>query len=172
MSDRPEPPRPENVRETVFLGEFGVFEAHLVIELLAEHGIFAVPKSPLGDTAMFSYEVTRPGHPQAVLVDKARLDDARKLITETLPARLREIEAEMEAMSAAGATEEAAEPSVIEEVGAAEGEESETDDEARPFGERLRSMIERLGKHEPQPGTGNGPLRDPPPPEGPESTAP
>lgn len=86
------------VGDTVLLGEFGVFEARMVLDLLAEHGIFAFPKSPLGETGAFTYEVVRPGRPAILFVERARRSEARRILSEEMPARLREIEREMSAL--------------------------------------------------------------------------
>ncbi|MBI4729405.1 MAG: hypothetical protein HY775_07880 [Acidobacteria bacterium] len=95
--------KPERaIGDTALLGEFGVFEARLVLDLLAEHGILAFPKSPLGEEGGFTYEVVRPGRPAILFVERAQRDEARRVLSQELPARLREIEREMTALAGEG----------------------------------------------------------------------
>ena len=75
---------------TVSLGRFDVLELPIILDVLREHGIFAMTKSPLDNAEASPYPMFG-GEREMLLVDGARADEARRLI-ET---EVRAIETEM-----------------------------------------------------------------------------
>jgi hypothetical protein len=75
---------------TVSLGRFDPLELPLILDVLQEHGIFAMTKSPLDKPENAPYAVFS-GEREILLVEAARVDEARRII-ET---EVRAIESEM-----------------------------------------------------------------------------
>jgi hypothetical protein len=70
---------------TVSLGRYDPLELPLILDVLKEHGIFAMTKSPLDKPEGGPYPVFR-GEREVLLVETARADEARRLIeTEVRP---------------------------------------------------------------------------------------
>ena len=79
--------------ETRFLGRFDPLEVPIILDVLREHGIFAMTKVALGEPeSETGYPFLNEGR-GSVLVDRTRLDDARKIMERELPARLDELRA-------------------------------------------------------------------------------
>jgi hypothetical protein len=76
--------------ETVSLGRFDALELPIILEVLREHGIFAMTKSPLDNAEASPYPMF-DGEREMLLVDRERADEARRII-ET---EVRAIESEM-----------------------------------------------------------------------------
>lgn len=80
--------------ETAFLGRFHPIEAPVVIDLLREHGIFAMTKASPDSGGVDPY-----GFPTGrgdILVDRRRLEEARRLVDEVLPELVKEMERGLE----------------------------------------------------------------------------
>ena len=75
---------------TVSLGRFDPLELPLILDVLHEHGIFAMTKSPLDKPEAAPYAVFS-GEREILLVEGGRADEARRII-ET---EVRQIESEM-----------------------------------------------------------------------------
>ncbi len=75
---------------TVSLGRFDALELPIILDVLHEHGIFAMTKSPLDIAESSPYPMFN-GEREILLVESARADEARKII-ET---EVRAIETEM-----------------------------------------------------------------------------
>ncbi|MCA1831723.1 MAG: hypothetical protein ABR548_08845 [Actinomycetota bacterium] len=73
---------------TVHLGRFDPLEAPIVLDLLHEHGIFALSNAA-ADQAEGS--VTDDAAHGRIFVDAAKLDEARRLIEEELPDRIEQM---------------------------------------------------------------------------------
>lgn len=85
---------------TALLGRYERLEEEIVLEILAEHGIYAMPKNDPHESA--HADLYGPGfsvHGE-ILVDARRLADARALITQELPKHIAAIAESMEAMEA------------------------------------------------------------------------
>jgi hypothetical protein len=80
---------------TVFLGRFDPLEVPIVIEALTEHGIFATTKAALESDSSSIYPFLDDGR-GTLLVDRSRLDDARRIIAEEVPRRIAELRAGLE----------------------------------------------------------------------------
>ena len=86
MSDVTHDPGPT----TVSLGRFDPLELPIILDVLREHGIFAMTKAPLEDGEASAYPMLNTGR-ETLLVERDRVDEARRLI-ET---EVRTIETEM-----------------------------------------------------------------------------
>ncbi len=82
---------------TVSLGRFDPLELPIILDVLHEHGIFAMTKSPLDKAEGAPYAVFK-GEREILLVDASRADEARRLI-ET---EVRALEQQMSGDLAAG----------------------------------------------------------------------
>lgn len=80
---------------TAFVGRFDPLEVPIIIEALTEHGIFATTKSALENDSGNIYPFLDDGR-GSLLVDRARLDDARRIIAEEVPKRIAELRAGLE----------------------------------------------------------------------------
>jgi hypothetical protein len=78
--------------ETAFAGRYDPLEMPIILEVLRERGIFAVTKASLEETEPGAYPFMSEGR-GVLLVDRARLAEARRLIAEEVPARLAELRA-------------------------------------------------------------------------------
>ena len=79
--------------ETAYLGRFDPMEAPIVIEILAEHGIFAMTKaSATAGPDPYGFD---PGRGD-VLVDAARAAEARRVVDEELPMVVEELRRSLE----------------------------------------------------------------------------
>ena len=88
---------PEDTR-TTFLGRFDEFEAQLVLELLADAGIFAFSKHDPTENDHFMYSPLMESERGVIQVDATKVDEARRLITEELPRHLESIRESMDAL--------------------------------------------------------------------------
>jgi hypothetical protein len=82
--------------ETVSLGKFDPLELPIILEALQEHGIFAMTKSPLEKAENEAYGVLT-GSRHVLLVEKARKDEARRIIDGDVRARIAEMRATLDA---------------------------------------------------------------------------
>ncbi len=80
---------------TAFAGHFDPLEVPIIIEALAEHGIFATTKATVESETAGIYPFLDDGR-GALLVDGSRLDDARRIIAEDVPQRIAELRAGLE----------------------------------------------------------------------------
>lgn len=64
---------------TISLGRFDPLELPIILDVLREHGIFAMTKAPLEDAESSPYPMFQGGR-EVLLVDQARADEARRLI--------------------------------------------------------------------------------------------
>jgi hypothetical protein len=78
--------------ETVFVGHFDPLEVPIILEALAEQDIFATTKSSLDDEGSTAYPMLNDGR-GSLLVDRARLDDAKRIIDTEVPQRIEELRA-------------------------------------------------------------------------------
>jgi hypothetical protein len=78
--------------ETVFVGHFDPLEVPIILEALAEQGIFAMTKSSLDEEGSTAYPMLNDGR-GSLLVDRARQDDARRIIATEVPQRIEELRA-------------------------------------------------------------------------------
>lgn len=77
---------------TVFVGHFDPLEVPIILEALAEQGIFAMTKASLEDEGSTAYPMLNDGR-GSLLVDRARLDDAKRIIATEVPQRIEELRA-------------------------------------------------------------------------------
>lgn len=82
--------------ETVFVGHFDPLEVPIILEALAEQGIFAMTKASLDDEGSNVYPMLNDGR-GSLLVDRARLDDAKRIIATDVPQRIEELRAGLDA---------------------------------------------------------------------------
>lgn len=96
MSDVDEVPAPERDYgpETAFAGRFDPLEMPIILEILREHGIFAITKASLEDAEANAYPLMGESR-KILLVDRERLAEAKRIIDEEIPARLEEMRAEL-----------------------------------------------------------------------------
>lgn len=78
--------------ETVFVGHFDPLEVPIILEALREQGIFAMTKAPLEEEGATAYPFLNDGR-GSLLVDRARLDDAKRIIATEVPQRIEELRA-------------------------------------------------------------------------------
>ena len=83
---------------TAYLGRFDEFEAQIVLELLEDAGIFAISKIGQTENDYNAYAPLLESDRGVILVDAARVDEARKVISEELPKHLESIRESMEAL--------------------------------------------------------------------------
>jgi hypothetical protein len=90
---------PNQQTRTAYFGRFNRFEAAIVIEILRDAGIFAFTKrdAEQADNYVYSHAESEMGQ---VLVDAARIAEARALVDAQLPIHLRSIEDSMRALEA------------------------------------------------------------------------
>jgi hypothetical protein len=65
--------------DTVSLGRFDALELPIILDVLKEHGIFAMTKSPLDEAELSPYPMFS-GDRETLLVERGRADEARRLI--------------------------------------------------------------------------------------------
>jgi hypothetical protein len=85
-------PEVDDSIETVFVGHFDPLEVPIILEALAEQGIFAMTKSSLDDEGSTAYPMLNDGR-GSLLVDRARFDDAKRIIDTEVPQRIEELRA-------------------------------------------------------------------------------
>ena len=86
------PSTPPSEVRTAFLDRYAEVEAEVVLEILADAGIFAMRKEQPGGS-----HSPYPMHEGVVvLADAARVDEARQVVAERLPEHLESIRAAME----------------------------------------------------------------------------
>jgi hypothetical protein len=90
------PPEVDDSIETVFVGHFDPLEVPIILEALAEQGIFAMTKSSLEEEGSTAYPMLNDGR-GSLLVDRTRLDDARRIIAIEVPQRIEELRAGLDA---------------------------------------------------------------------------
>lgn len=89
----PRDPSKDDVR-TVRLGRFDPLEAPVIIDMLADRGIFAFDKLPGEPVTTWNYaEKSGAGE---IMVDASRLDEAKHLVATLLPVILREMQQQLE----------------------------------------------------------------------------
>jgi hypothetical protein len=77
--------------ETVQLGAFDPLEAPIVIDLLAERGIFAFSKARLDQAESQPYGTIFGDMGRGrIFVDAARIEEARRIVKDELPQRIAE----------------------------------------------------------------------------------
>lgn len=76
--------------ETVSLGRFDPLELPIILETLRERGIFAMTKSPLETGSNEQYHIFGNTSREVLLVDKARADEARRMIDGEVRATIKE----------------------------------------------------------------------------------
>lgn len=64
---------------TISLGRFDPLELPIILDVLREHGIFAMTKAPLEDAESSAYPMLNEGR-ETLLVERDRADEARRLI--------------------------------------------------------------------------------------------
>jgi hypothetical protein len=89
---------PEETR-TAYLGKFDAFEAQIVLELLEEAGIFAYTKHDLTENENVFYSPQMESERGVILVDAAKLEEARRVVSEQLPEHLESIRQAMDKLS-------------------------------------------------------------------------
>ena len=80
---------------TAFLGRFDPLLVPVILDVMAEHGIFAMTKVMLDQPSGEAYPFLNEGR-REILVDAARIDEARRLVEFTVPRRLAELRADLE----------------------------------------------------------------------------
>ena len=83
---------------TAYLGRFDEFEAQIVLELLEDAGIFAFSKHDPTDNDHVMYSNIMESERGVILVDAAKVEEARTVISEELPKHLQSIRESMEAL--------------------------------------------------------------------------
>lgn len=87
---------PSDDIQTTFVGRFDPLEVPIILELLREHGIFAMTKVSLEDAeSETGYPFLNEGR-GSLLVDRTRVDEARRIISEEVPRRIEELRAGLE----------------------------------------------------------------------------
>ena len=81
---------------TAYLGRFDEFEAQIVLELLEDAGIFAFSKHDPTDNDHVMYSNIMESERGVILVDAAKVNEARAVISEELPKHLQSIRESME----------------------------------------------------------------------------
>ena len=89
---------PNQEVRTAYLGSFGKFEAEIVLDILKDAGIFAFAKHEFTENDHHAYTPLFEGEGGRILVDAARIDEARALIERELPEHMRSIEESMRAI--------------------------------------------------------------------------
>lgn len=78
--------------ETTYVGRYDPLELPIILEVLRENGIFAFTKVAPGEVEHEAYPFLNEGG-KTLLVDSARVADAKRLIAETVPPLLEELRA-------------------------------------------------------------------------------
>lgn len=81
--------------ETAYVGRFDPLQVPILLEVLREHGIFAMTKVALDDAETEQYPFMNEGR-GTLLVDRTRLEEARRIIAEEVPKRIEEMRAGLE----------------------------------------------------------------------------
>ena len=81
--------------ETISLGRFDPLELPIILDALRERGIFALTKSPLETGSNEQYHIFGNTSREVLLVDKARADEARRIIAGDVPAKIKEMQANL-----------------------------------------------------------------------------
>lgn len=81
---------------TAFLGRFDPLLIPVLLDMLRDDGIFAATKLPYDQPAASEYNMFSSGA-DVVLVDAARIEDARRLVDERLPLIVAEMSAGLDA---------------------------------------------------------------------------
>jgi hypothetical protein len=81
--------------ETVSLGRFDPMELPIILESLRERGIFALTKSPLDKGSNEQYHIFGNTSREVLLVDRARADEARRIIAGDVRAKVKEMQANL-----------------------------------------------------------------------------
>jgi hypothetical protein len=76
--------------ETAYAGRFDPLEMPILIELLGEHGIFAMTKAALEEGEANIYPLMGEGR-RILMVDRERIAEAKRIIEDEMPARLAEM---------------------------------------------------------------------------------
>ncbi|MGH2727989.1 MAG: hypothetical protein ACRDKS_13540 [Actinomycetota bacterium] len=95
MDEEPNGVELDDSTHTAFVGRFDPLEVPIIIEALTEHGIFATTKAALENDSTNVYPFLDDGR-GTLLVDRARLDDARRIIAEEVPQRIAALRAGLE----------------------------------------------------------------------------
>jgi hypothetical protein len=77
---------------TVSLGRFDPLELPIILDALRERGIFALTKSPLEKGSHEQYHIFGNTSREVLLVDRARADEARRIIAGDVRARIEEMQ--------------------------------------------------------------------------------
>ncbi|MEX2393046.1 MAG: hypothetical protein WD826_01070, partial [Actinomycetota bacterium] len=93
MDDEESSP-PDRGPETAFAGRFDPLEMPILIEVLGEHGIFAMTKAALEEGEANIYPLMGEGR-RILMVDRDRLAEAKRIIADEVPARLAEMREEL-----------------------------------------------------------------------------
>lgn len=83
---------------TTYLGTFEDFEEELVLEILRDHDIHATSKHDTTENDHSAYPSMFSDR-GVILVDAARLDEAKAILAEELPQHLASIQAAMEELA-------------------------------------------------------------------------
>jgi len=81
--------------ETVSLGRFDPLALPIILETLRERGIFALTKSPLERANVEQYHIMGDTSREVLLVDRARADEARRIIAGDVQAKIEEMQANL-----------------------------------------------------------------------------
>jgi hypothetical protein len=81
--------------ETVSLGRFDPLELPIILETLRERGIFAMTKSPLEKGSHEQYHIFGNTSREVLLVDRARAEEARRIIAGDVRAKILEMQANL-----------------------------------------------------------------------------
>lgn len=81
--------------ETVSLGRFDPLELPIILESLRARGIFAMTRSPLEKAENEAYSEILGGSREVLLVDRARADEARRIIDSEVRAQVSEMRSEL-----------------------------------------------------------------------------
>lgn len=84
---------------SAYLGRYDEYEADLVVDILQGAGVRAFPKIRRTDPYFSEYGRSFATDLGVVMVDAARLDDARRIVAEELPRQLEAIALEMDALA-------------------------------------------------------------------------
>lgn len=94
--NRPDPAadHPGSDIETAYLGRFGEFEAPIILDVLREHGIFAMTRASASAGWRDPYGLPS-GHGE-IMVDRLQLEEARRLVRDVVPVIVEEMRASLE----------------------------------------------------------------------------
>ena len=79
------------------IGRFDPLELPIILETLRARGIFALTKSPLEKADHEQYHMMGDTSREVLLVDRARADDARRIIASDVRAQIKEMRENLEA---------------------------------------------------------------------------